>query len=130
MANYCLHSEATAFLCSNDGNRYQDDCCVNTTADDDFFSRLIIGGLDGSVTFLVIAHNSSAEQLEETRAMLKKLPARKLQGQPKNNLACDAEEDPGNFYSDSLTEELNRRRLQKQVTLRRFRFILYSLGYY
>ena len=42
-------------------------------------SRLIIGGQDGSVTFLVVAHNTSLEQLEESKAILRRLPSRKRQ---------------------------------------------------
>ena len=41
--------------------------------------RLIIGGQDGSVTFLVVAHNTTPEQLDESRTILRRLPSRKRQ---------------------------------------------------
>ena len=41
--------------------------------------RLISGGQDGSVTFLVVAHNTTPEQLDESKAILRRLPSRKRQ---------------------------------------------------
>ena len=55
------------------------------------FVRLIIGGQDGSVTFLVVAHNTSLEQLEESKAILRRLPSRKRQKRhydEDNNIIC------------------------------------------
>lgn len=87
------------------------------------FERLIIGGQDGSVTFLVVAHNLTSEQRDETRAVLKRLPSRKRQ---KRHLdEEDAQESAGHTdSSDSfLNRELEKKRLQKLKVRRKFRYI-------
>ena len=44
-----------------------------------FFCRLVIGGLDGTVSFFVVAHNVTPEERDISRQALKKLPSRKWQ---------------------------------------------------
>ena len=90
------------------------------------FVRLIIGGQDGSVTFLVVAHNS-LEQRETTRNALRKLPSRKWQ---KRHHPGSLEEEPDKEGSQDdpssshlLSRELEERRLYKQRVLRRFRWV-------
>eukprot|EP00093_Oithona_nana_P001693 01693.XXX_6555_5071_1 [CDS] Oithona nana genome sequencing. len=90
-------------------------------------NRLIIGGQDGSVTFLVVAHNS-LEQRETTRNALRKLPSRKWQ---KRHHPGSLEEEPDKEGSQDdpssshlLSRELEERRLYKQRVLRRFRAIV------
>ena len=83
-------------------------------------SRLIVGGLDGTVSFFVVAHNSPHE-LEDTRIALKKLPSRKWQ---KRHRQTEEEEDKTQSMSTQSAEaELERRRMRKKEVLRRFRYI-------
>ena len=83
-------------------------------------SRLIVGGLDGTVSFFVVAHNSPHE-LEDTRIALKKLPSRKWQ---KRHRQTEEEEDKTQSMSTQSAEaELERRKMRKKEVLRRFRYI-------
>ena len=86
--------------------------------------RLIIGGQDGSVTFLVVAHNS-LDQRESTRNALRKLPSRKWQKRHHQGSLEETDDKASDDQSSShlLSRELEERRLYKQRVLRRFRWV-------
>ena len=88
------------------------------------FVRLIIGGQDGSVTFLVVAHNSLSER-ETTRNALRKLPSRKWQKRHHQGSLEEQDKEGSQDTSSShlLSRELEERRLYKQRVLRRFRWV-------
>jgi hypothetical protein len=91
---------------------------------------VVIGGQDGSVTILVVAH-SFAEMRSATQKMLKKLPSRKCSKKSSAPQVDDLEDDEAaedkdedSLYLSAASQSdgsFDQRQIRKLKVLRRFR---------